>query len=291
MEYNNTGYIMLGLVVEKISGESLADFLTTHFFTPLQMRDTSLASSNQVIHNMAYGYDPTGNNVKSSIPPAFTSMFAAGAIYSTGQDLAKWLTALNTGKVLKPASYAEMTSPSGDGYGYGLWIFRQSGHVDIGHNGKLPGFASQADFFPDTKTAIVVLSNQMNRELISPGENALESDLRYLATDRSAPVRSLGAEQHIDQAMLSRYVGTYSATDPGTVLTVSVALREGRLVLSTKGKPTVTLVPHSDHEFYVKEWEGEVEFHQSTDESWLMDIVSLPIEAKTTMRKTANLPE
>ncbi len=291
MEYNNTGYILLGLIVEKKSGQSFSDFLQTHFFTPLQMRDTGLASSHEVIHNMASGYDPGAKGIKTSIPLPFTSLFSAGAMYSTAADIAKWLTALHTGKVLKPASYLEMTTPDADTYGYGLWIFRQSGQLDIGHNGEAPGFASQTDFLPGTKTGVVVLSNQMNRALISPGENALDFDLRSLAADRNAPVRSLGGERHISAATLTGYTGIYVAADPAVSLIASVELKDGHLLLSSKGRQTRTLVATSDHEFYSKEQEEEVEFSKSSDGKWQMDIFTLPIEAKTSMKKTSNLPQ
>lgn len=264
MAYNNTGYILLGLVVEKVSGEKLGDFLRKTFFTPLQMRDTGLASSLEVISQMASGYAPKGDALEKSIAVPYSSVFAAGAMYSTGGDLAKWLTALHTGKVLSAASYAEMTHDDSYGYGYGLVISKQDGEQEYSHDGKVPGFASETDFFPKSKTGIVILSNRMNRMFLSPGGNAIENDLIHLAVNAGAAVRSVGNEEHVDAAKLKRCTGTYNAENaPGSVR-ATLELHGNNLVLSSPGKATTTFVARSERSFYVKEWEGRRNWNTHT---------------------------
>ena len=148
MEYDNMGYVLLGLVVQSVSKQSYADFLQQHFFTPLHMKDTALGSTGVLIQNRAYGYAPESSGLRTADPVPFTSNFAAGGIYSTGEDIAKWLMALHGGRVLKPASYAEMTAEGPYGYGYVLRVDKQSGKTDLSHSGRVSGFASETEYFP-----------------------------------------------------------------------------------------------------------------------------------------------
>jgi CubicO group peptidase (beta-lactamase class C family) len=270
-------------VIESCSKQTLADFLQIYFFTPLQMHDTGLASSLQVIPQMAKGYAPHRSGVELANDPPFTSLFAAGGIYSTGEDIAKWLTALHSGRVLKPASYAEMTQADSDGYGYGLRASQQSGQIDVGHNGRVPGFASETDYFPATKTGIVLLSNQLSGG-VSPGEAAIETDLMHLATEKDAAIRSLGTRREISSEQITRYAGTYSSGKPDIPL-VDVAWKDGLLMLTPKGKNKSTLISRSDHEFYAREAEMEVEFVPDPKGSWAMNVFTLPNGTMLTLKR------
>ena len=285
MEYNNMGYVLLGLVIENVSKQTLSEFLQQHFFTPLQMHDTGLASSLQVIPHMATGYEPEPNGLQRANLIPFSSIFAAGSIYSTGADLAKWMTALHSGRVLKPASYAEMTTAGPFGYGYALFISKQSDQVDLFHNGRVSGFASQTDFFPETKTGIILLSNRLSHN-VSPGEAAAETDLMHLATDPNAVVRSLGGERHIDPTILPRYTGIYIADD-ANIPPVLIELKDGHLRLTPKGKDPSTLIARDDHEFYVKEAEEETEFLQAPDGSVTLNIFILPTQTALSMKRSS----
>jgi len=82
------GYVLLGLVIEKVSGQTYGEFLQKHFFTPLNMQDSGLGSTSEVIPNKAYGYIP-GTPVKAADPLPYAILYSAGGIYSTGADLAK----------------------------------------------------------------------------------------------------------------------------------------------------------------------------------------------------------
>ena len=285
MQYNNMGYILLGLVVESVSKQSYADFLQQHFFTPLHMQDTGLGSSTAVIPNRAYGYAyGHQGSLETADPVPFTSNFSAGGLYSTAADLAKWLIALHGGRVLKPASYTEMTTEGLDGYAYGLRISNQSGKLDISHNGRVSGFDSETEYFPETKTGIVILSNKLSHSL-SPGTNALDTDLIHLATEQNAAVRSLAGEAHVEPAALSRYTGKYQAVAKNDDVSVLVELKDGRLTLTPTGNPTSTLFAISGHAFYMKEHEVEVEFHQDGGGNWSMDLFDLPDQTMRTLRK------
>jgi CubicO group peptidase (beta-lactamase class C family) len=285
MEYNNMGYILLGLVVERVSKQSYADFLQQHFFTPLQMQNTGLGSSSALIQNRAYGYAPELNGLHPADPVPFTSSFSAGGLYSTGEDLARWLIALHGGRVLKPASYTEMTTAGLEGFGYGLIISTQSGKVDFYHAGRVSGFASEFEYFPETKTGIVVLSNKLSHN-VSPGANALDTDLVHLSIEQNAAVRSLGGERHVEPATLRRYTGTYQPISKDDGIPVTIERNDGHLTLTPAGKGTSTLIARSDDAFYVKENEWEAEFHKDADGSWLLNVFILPTQTMLSLRKS-----
>jgi len=284
MEYNNMGYVLLGLVVESVSKQSYADFLQQHFFTPLQMKDTGLGSTGGLIQDRAYGYAPESGGLRMADPVPFTSNFAAGGLYSNGDDVAKWLIALRSGRVLKPESYTEMTTEGPYSYGYGLRIDKQPGKTDISHAGRVSGFASETEYFPESRAGIIVLSNKLSHN-VSPGAIALRTDLMHLATEQDPAIRSLAGERRVEPATLSHYAGIYRSVAKNDVVSVLIELKDGHLKLTPLGKETSTLIARSDRAFYMKEWDGEAEFRQDADGNWLLDIFTLPNETMITLRK------
>jgi CubicO group peptidase (beta-lactamase class C family) len=152
--YNNTGYVLLGMVIEKVTGQKYANYLDAQFFKPLGLRQTSYCPSKTTNPAFALGYSkgPSG-----TIRAAFLDLshpFAAGALCSTVGDLAKWQRALDGGKVVSPASYTLMTTAdtlnSGRriNYGFGLVPGMFNGHKTISHTGGINGFATAADVRP-----------------------------------------------------------------------------------------------------------------------------------------------
>lgn len=181
--YSNSGYILLGGVVEKVSGQSFAAFLKTEILNPLGLRDTAIDDLEAIVPGRARGYDKPKDAGSGFTNAKFLSMSAAsaaGAMRSTASDLLKWHTALFDGRVLKPASLALMTETSRlrDGrvsslgrsaelikafppseYGFGLFTGRSYGRRSVGHGGSINGFNTWMETFPDDKTTMVLLTN------------------------------------------------------------------------------------------------------------------------------------
>ncbi len=163
--YSNTGFSILGRVVEKVSGRELGRFLADEIFAPLGMTRT-FYEPDPSLPNLASGYilfaasPPTPRT-----PEARGWVGGAGAIYSTGTDLVAWDLALVTGKVLKPESYALMTKPRelADGrtsfYGCGLSLGWHNGRFIISHGGAVSGFQANNIAVPSTRSAAAILSN------------------------------------------------------------------------------------------------------------------------------------
>jgi CubicO group peptidase (beta-lactamase class C family) len=165
--YSNTGYYMLGVIIEKVSGQRYADYLQSHIVAPLGLTGTSYCETKPLIAHRAQGYSSDGKGGWTNA--SFLSMtlpFAAGSICSTVGDLITWTKALESGKVVKPESYRRMTTPIAftDGtpgqYGFGLRAGGSlDGHRIVNHGGSINGFLSQKASYPDDSLIIVVLTN------------------------------------------------------------------------------------------------------------------------------------
>jgi D-alanyl-D-alanine carboxypeptidase len=164
--YSNTGYVLLGRVIEKITGENYGNFLSRRILQPLGMTKTShepdVAGS-----QFARGYTTFALGApEQTVPEAKGWIGAAGAMYSTPSDLAKWNLALMSGKVLKPESYALMIRQRRlkDGriseYGCGLGVRNQSSRRVLTHGGAVSGFTASSLMIPSTKSSVIMMCNQ-----------------------------------------------------------------------------------------------------------------------------------
>src|SRR6266404_5449814 len=166
-QYSNTNYVIAGLIVEKVSGKPLLDFLRQRIFTPLGM--SSVTDIDQA--GLPAG-DPTGylRYALGPLRPAPKEgkgwLFAAGELAMTPQDLAKWDVSIIDQKILKPESYRELGTEVllknglGTHYGLGIDVNSQASHRVLSHGGEVSGFTAQNSVFPDERAAVVVLTNQ-----------------------------------------------------------------------------------------------------------------------------------
>jgi CubicO group peptidase (beta-lactamase class C family) len=217
--YNNSAFILLGLVIEKTSGMSYEDYVEKKIFAPLGMK-RSMYCSNEVVERRAHGYDYEGRVVRRAPTNVHTFPYSAGSLCSTAGDLVTWLKALHGGKVLSPRSYAEMIAPAklNDGtplrYGMGITIADDPrGFKRIGHGGGIGGFVSEAAWFPEAQLAVVVLMNSTGN--ISP--SALTSELAAEILPWTRPTFKPFVE---DAAPLA---GTYKGPSRGREMTVEIA--------------------------------------------------------------------
>jgi D-alanyl-D-alanine carboxypeptidase len=161
--YSNVGYLVLGLIVEKASGESYAGYLQARIFQPLGLKATRYCGPARVVGHRAAGYVQRDTSVVDAPYTSMTALFAAGGICSTVGDLAAWNRALAQGRVVGPASWARMTTPEGaaraHAYGYGLSVAPFEGHRLVGHGGELAGFKGASAYLPDDSLSVTVLTN------------------------------------------------------------------------------------------------------------------------------------
>jgi CubicO group peptidase (beta-lactamase class C family) len=166
--YSNLGYLTLGILIHKVTGEFYGDFLERRIFRPLAMTTTRIINEADIVPNRSAGYRLVNGQVKNQewVSPSLNTT-ADGSLYFSILDLAKWDAALYTERLLKKSSLARMWSvaplrngqPNSGHYGYGWFIAVQDGHRLIEHEGAWQGFETQISRYVDDELTVVVLTN------------------------------------------------------------------------------------------------------------------------------------
>ena len=262
-QYSNSGYVLLGHLIEKITGDSYEKFVRENIFTPLGMKDSGYDSNSAVIPHRASGYVPGKNGFENAGFIHMSIPHSAGALYSTTEDLLKWEQGLFGGKLLKAESLQKMTTPFKSNYAFGLQVETTGGHKVIEHGGGIEGFNTELAYYPDDKLTVVVLANvnggapgEISRKLaaIAHGENVKLQSERKEISARSQSVGPLrGGVPNGPGRQHARYPGKQSTLlevrQPGRAADLSrigddvllesggrpARISQGR---SGKGKPT-----------------------------------------------------
>jgi D-alanyl-D-alanine carboxypeptidase len=209
--YSNTGYLLLGKVIETVSGETYKGYLQHHVFVPLHMTNTFTTAEEQRLSNKAIGYYHVGGKLERApiIDPVWAG--AAGFIVAPLRDLAKWDEALRGGQVVSPASYREMTVPfiatnnASTDYGLGLFVNPVFGEPRIGHTGGSLGFTTADEYFPRQDIRIIAFTN-LGDSAPEAGEaltNLVFADLYpdiAARAEKSAPGENLAITQTVRAA-------------------------------------------------------------------------------------------
>jgi D-alanyl-D-alanine carboxypeptidase len=157
--YSNSAYIVLGKIIERASGHDYETFLKRNIFEPLEMNDTGYDHNAAILPKRAAGYSRTLLLLANAPYIDMSWPYAAGALYSTVDDLAKWDQALLAGKLIGPKSYELMLTPGKATYGFGWFIRDVDGHKEISHGGGIHGFQSSIIRYPEEKLVVIVLCN------------------------------------------------------------------------------------------------------------------------------------
>lgn len=222
--YNNTGYVLLGMVIEKASGQKYANYLDAQFFKPLGLKSTSYCPSKTTNPTFALGYSKGPNGTTRAQFMDLSHPFSAGALCSTIGDFVTWQRALDGGKVVSPASYALMSSAdslnSGRkiNYGFGLVPGVFNGHKTISHTGGIPGFATAATYVPDDSLSIVVYTNYDAESPQGLVQNLLRVAYGEAPVSRAAAVAARaaqGAAPSLSPADRDALLGNYTLQLPG----------------------------------------------------------------------------
>ena len=154
--YSNSGYAVLGYLIERISGHKYADFLRQNIFDPLGMADSGFDTGPA---RMAVGYVLDSRGIVPAPRPNLEAAYSAGGLYSTTHDLLRWQRALYEGKLLSSGSLKKMTTKLKDGPGLGIGIEKYKGQAAYTHAGGIDGFASELTYFPESRTSVIILGN------------------------------------------------------------------------------------------------------------------------------------
>ena len=251
-QYSNSGYVLLGHLIEKIAGESYENFVRKHIFTPLGMKDSGYDSNSAVIPHRASGYVHVGDGFENAGFVHMSVPHGAGALYSTTVDLLKWEQGLFGGKLLKAASLQKMTTPFKQNYAFGLEVQTEGGHKAIQHGGGIEGFNTELAYYPDDKLTVVVLGNVNGG---APGDIAAK--LAALAHGEAVKLPGERKEITLDPQLLERFVGAYQLA-PGVNLLIT---RENKqLFVKLTSQAALPIFPESENLFFLKAVDAQIEF-------------------------------
>ena len=252
MSYSNSGYLVLGYVIERVTGAGYGTFVTDNIFTPLGMKDSGYDSNTAIIPRRASGYVPSPNGPANAGFVHMSIPHAAGALYSTTGDLLRWEQGLFAGKVISAASLARMTTPFKSDYALGVVVRTANGRKMVQHGGGIDGFNTFLAYYPEDKLTVAVLAN-LNGE--APTQIAAKlADLAYGGTVQLTSERK---EIPLPVATLSKYVGTYEVA-PG--VNMMMRLVGDRLTTQLSGQQQIPVFAESETKFFLKVVDAQVEF-------------------------------
>jgi CubicO group peptidase (beta-lactamase class C family) len=251
-KYSNTGYELLGMAIEKISGMKYGDFLKMHIFEPLGMNDTGIDDRKLVLKNRASGYSLSRGQVVHATYIDLSQVFSAGSVFSTVLDLVKWDNALYTEQVLPKSALEKMWTVVKSDYGYGWMIAPWFGKKCVFHGGDLPGFHSLVSRFPDQKLFVAVLTN-----LESSPVARVARDLAAIAQGEPYDVPVAHLEAKIDPKILDKFVGEFEIDAKRKF---KITNRDGQLYAQLSGQGRFPLVPESDTKFFARAEEATLTF-------------------------------
>jgi D-alanyl-D-alanine carboxypeptidase len=226
--YSNTGYMILGRIIEVTSHESYHQYRLEHLLKPAGMTQTYIVPDESSLAMMARGYRRVNGKLEQGLTIHDSYSWSAGDLVSTVADVEKWNEALTSGRVVPISDYALMTSPQisaggeNTGYGFGLFIDKVNDQARIGHTGGSFGFTAANFYFPLQRLRIIVLTN--NVDTPEPGEiisNAIFDDL-YPELAKGAKRPSPGEESSVTSKATAAFEALARGSDDGSVFSASL---------------------------------------------------------------------
>lgn len=241
--YGNSGYYLLGVIIERASGKSYAEFLQENIFAPIGMKQTGDFDNREIIKNRAAGYSLKNDRPANAIYFHPSQLLATGSLWSTTGDLLLFDQALYTEKLLKSKTLAEMFTLYKADYGYGWQVAPRLNRRLIAHGGDTLGFMGFLQRFTDDRITIVLLSNKGYMNVLT-----LARDLPAIVFGEKYQLPRKLAAVAVDTKILQQYVGEYQVTQ-AVVLTIT--LEEGKLMIqnSSNTRPKGELLAESDTSF------------------------------------------
>lgn len=252
-DYNNNGYILLGYVIEKSSGQSYDAFLSQNIFVPLGMTNSGYDHHEPVVKNRAAGYvrpdDRVGGALMNAVYTDQSQPFSAGALYSTTEDLLRLDQALYTNNLVSAKTQEVMFTPAfgqygpAPNYGYGWYVNQQFNRRAISHPGGVPGFTSMLTRFPDDRVVIILLGNLENSQVIRASR-----DLAAIIFGEKYEIPTERVSVKIDPKVLPAYAGDYEDR-PGRI--TSILIENDTVMLKLPGLPVgIPLLAESETQFF-----------------------------------------
>jgi len=282
--YNNSGYFILGYIIEKASGKSYPDYIEENFFKPLGMTGSLFGSDTKIVKNRASGYQPGGDGVQNADIMSMTLPYSAGSIQSTVEDLFKWNQAVHSYKLVKKESLQKafteykLSDGKGTAYGYGWMLKQLQGSPTIEHGGGINGYLTNAIYLPVEDVFVAVFSN-------SNGKSPDQVSLRMAAVAIGKPFNM--TEIQVDPAALDQYLGVYENPD-GQKRTIT---KEGSQLFSQRqGSTRFAIKPNAKDKFFFENSLTTISFNRDAGGK-VSEAVTDDRGTMLTWKKTDKAPE
>ena len=254
--YSNSGYYLLGYIIQKVTGMPYEKALRQYIFMPLGMNHSGFDFKHLASIDKAIGYyaDTTEKPIKPAPVVEAAGPYAAGSIYSTAGDLYKWHRALQQYSIVGKDLLLKAYTPVKNNYGYGWIIDSLYGRLMVSHSGGIFGFSTNLARVPEDDVCVVLLSNMEtnSRDQITRGLLAVVYGKPY-----NIPVRLKAVP--VREEILKRYTGTYKIEANGVL--VDVVLESGRLLAKPHNGPVSELLALDEtHFFLANEHEFRISF-------------------------------
>ena len=259
--YNNSGYVLVGAVIEAVSGKPWHAYLDEVFFQPMGMAHTGYGNEAEaVIPGHVGGYARKDDRWTRAMYLSMTQPHAAGALVSTVDDLLRWNRALHEGKVLEDAGYRAMITPVGNaadsGYGFGIFTGTLRGEPQLWHGGGIPGFNSYLLYLPGSDITVAVLYNADSGGPGMLGTGYIANQLAAHAIGKPYPEKKA---IEVDAAALAQYEGVYRI-DQETARVLRV--EGGSLTSQRTGGQAYPLIPVAKDAFLFEEGYSRIVFER-----------------------------
>ena len=260
-KYSNSGYYLLGMVIENVSGRSYADYVARNLFIPLGMQHSAYEGHERSGKRRVEGYARADGKFAPDSPVHMSQPYAAGSLLSTVNDLAIWNRAISEGKILRKETWAKAFTPatlaegSKTRYGHGFMFDPFNGTQSIHHGGGINGFLTHAVRLPQEDIYVAILTNTRARGGLHV---TLSQRIAALAMGKPFPDQPAIT---LDDAALDRHIGIYKIDEK----TSRNVFRDGNQLFSQRtGGQRVALAPASATDFFNPESLVSVRFESDT---------------------------
>jgi CubicO group peptidase (beta-lactamase class C family) len=243
--YSNSNYYLLGQIIENISGKPYALFVRENIFEPLRMLNSGYDDNSTILKRRAVGYIKQGDTLINARYMDMTKAYAAGALYSTAEDLLLWDTALYTERLISKKSLSAMFTSGNGGVGFGWFINRDFNRQLVTQAGLNSGFAAQILRYPEERVCIILLNNFENA---APYLARAGHDLAAILFGEKYELPSMRVAVKVDPKIYDAYVGEYEF-GPNRIIIIT---REGdKLFAQRTGGPRDEILPENETTFFM----------------------------------------
>jgi CubicO group peptidase (beta-lactamase class C family) len=241
--YCNSGYMLLGLIIEKVTGKSYEQVVKDFILKPLKMNHTGFDFVGLQSRDKAVGYSKYTSTIKeASIPWDSTATYSAGALYSTVEDLYRWHNGLLNYKIYNKTSYEKATTPFLEGYGLGCWIDMIYDKKLVSHGGNIFGFTGYFGRIQEEDVSIIILNNIFNRQIEKVG-------LSILAILYDKPYAYFNEIKMMPDT-LEKYVGEYEVNAD---YKVRITRNADQLFINRNNGAAIPIFAYKENTFFQKD--------------------------------------